>query len=122
MKLPSFKTRSVLVENLVIQNKRCDAVVLVSETRWWGFKQRKLRVAMRCNKITRKNPEWSSRVAWDNGYLILPVCSDSDVIEVANKTMRDMRNMNMRTFSQLLAHRLVIHSERVQRHLQAGTV
>ncbi|UAW53181.1 hypothetical protein pEaSNUABM30_00063 [Erwinia phage pEa_SNUABM_30] len=109
LKLPPFKTRSVLVENMEVRNKHATAVVAVSETSWWGYRKRNLRVAMKCNKITRKEIEWSALVKWDDGYIVAPICEDSDVLTVANNTLRDMRNMNLQRYEQLLAHRLTIH-------------
>lgn len=109
LRLPPFKTRSVLVENMEIKNKHANAVLTVSETSWWGFRKRHLRVAMRCDKVKRKEPEWSALVKWDDGYIVAPICEDHEVLTVATKTLRDMRNMNMTHFDQLLAHRLSIH-------------
>lgn len=105
----SFKTRDTRVEHMRIQDKQASAVLRVTETRWWGFKKRELCVVINCRKITRKEPEWATYVKWDNGYMVAPVCSDSDVLEVANRTLRDMRNLNFKNFDQLLAYRLQIH-------------
>lgn len=109
LKLPPFKTRSALVEHMNVRNKHATAIITVDETRWWGLSKRRLRVAMRCEKVSRKEPEWSALVRWDDGFMALPICKDSDVLEVATKTLRDMRNMNMNHYDQLLAHRLSIH-------------
>lgn len=109
LKLPPFKTRSALVEHMDVKGKRANAVLSVSETSWWGFRKRHLRVVMRCDKITRKEPEWSALVKWDDGFIITPICKDSEVLTVATNTLRDMRNMNMSYYDQLLAHRLSIH-------------
>lgn len=109
MALPPFKSRSALVESLNIVFKQAHAVITVSETSWWGLKKRKLRVLIHCKKITQKEPEWSAWVRWSEGYQSIPVCADSDVLELANKTVRDMRHMQMTKYEQLLAHRLQIH-------------
>ena len=107
--IPPFKTRSVLVEDMSIRNKHATAVVDVTETSWWGYRKRQLRVAMKCDKINRKEPEWSAVVRWDDGFIVAPICKDSEVLTVATNTLRDMRNMSMTRFEQLLAHRLAIH-------------
>lgn len=109
LRLPPFKTRSVLVEHMDVKQKQAVAILTVSETSWWGYKKRHLRVAMQCRKTTRKEPEWSALVRWDDGYMVAPICKDSDVLTVATNTLRDMRNMNMTHYDQLLAHRLSIH-------------
>lgn len=109
MSLPPFKTRDTRVEHMDIRDKQATAILRVNETRWWGFKKRELRVVINCRKITRKEPEWSSYVRWDDGYMVAPVCSDSDVLAVANRTLRDMRSLNFKDFDQLLVYRLQIH-------------
>lgn len=109
LRLPPFKTRSVLVEHMEVKHKHATAVVDVTETSWWGYRKRRLRVAMKCDKVNRKEPKWSALVRWDDGYIVAPICEDSEVLTIATNTLRDMRNMNMTHFDQLLAHRLSIH-------------
>lgn len=109
LRLPPFKTRDARVEHMTIRDKQATAIMRVNETRWWGFKKRDLCVVINCRKITRKQPEWATYVKWEDGYMVAPVCSDSDVLEVANRTLRDMRNLNFKQFEQLLAYRLSIH-------------
>lgn len=122
LRLPPFKTRNVLVEHMDLNNKHAVAVLTVDETRWFGLRKRHLRVAMRCEKISRKEPEWSALVRWDDGFMVLPICKDSDVLEVATKTLRDMRNMNMKHYDQLLAHRLSIHMRKNHGRLISASV
>lgn len=122
LRLPPFKTRNVLVEHMDLNNKHAVAVLTVDETRWFGLRKRHLRVAMRCEKISRKEPEWSALVRWDDGFMVLPICKDSDVLEVATKTLRDMRNMNMKHYDQLLAHRLTIHMRKNHGRLISASV
>ena len=122
LRLPPFKTRNVLVEHMDLNNKHAVAILTVDETRWFGLRKRHLRVAMRCEKISRKEPEWSALVRWDDGFMVLPICKDSDVLEVATKTLRDMRNMNMKHYDQLLAHRLSIHMRKNHGRLISASV
>lgn len=122
LRLPPFKTRNVLVEHMDLNNKHAVAVLTVDETRWFGLRERHLRFAMRCEKISRKEPEWSALVRWDDGFMVLPICKDSDVLEVATKTLRDMRNMNMKHYDQLLAHRLSIHMRKNHGRLISASV
>lgn len=122
LKLPPFKSRSVLVEDMEVKNKHASAVLSVNETSWWGWRKRHLRVAMRCDKITRKEPEWSALVKWDDGFIVTPICKDSEVLTVATNTLRDMRNMNMTHYDQLLAHRLSIHMRKNHGRLISASV
>lgn len=122
LRLPPFKTRNVLVEHMDLNNKHAVAILTVDETRWFGLCKRHLRVAVRCEKISRKEPEWSALVRWDDGFKVLPICKDSDVLEVATKTLRDMRNMNMKHYDQLLAHRLSIHMRKNHGRLISASV
>lgn len=112
LQLPPFKTRNVLVEHLDIKQKQAVAILTVDETRWWGYKKRQVRVAMKCRKITCKELEWSAVFRWDDGYMVSPIGKDSDVLTIATNTLLDMRNMNMSTYDQLLAHRLSIHMKK----------
>lgn len=109
LQLPTFKTRDTRVEHMTIKDKQATAIMQVNETRWWGFKKRELCVVIYCRKVTRKQPEWETYVKWEDGYMVAPVCRDSDLLEVANRTLRDMRNLNFKQFEQLLAYRLQIH-------------
>lgn len=109
MELPAFKTRNALVESLTIRDKQASALVRVYETSWWGFCKRDLCVAINCRKITRKELKWSSYVQWSEGYQILPVCEDSEVLQVANSALKDMRHLGYTKYEQLLAYRLQIH-------------
>ena len=122
LRLPPFKTRSVLVEHMDVKGKHANAVVSVSETSWWGFRKRHLRVVMKCEKITRKEPKWSALIKWDDGFIITPICEDSEVLTVATNTLRDMRNMNMSYYDQLLAHRLSIHMRKNHGRLISASV
>lgn len=109
MELPAFKTRNALIERLTIKDKQASALVRVSETRWWGLSRRDLSVSINCRKITRKEPEWSSYMQWGTGWQIIPVSEDSEVLDVVNKAVKDMRHLGLTCFEQLLAYRLQIH-------------
>lgn len=107
LQLPPFKTRNVLVDDMNVRDKQATAVVRVNETSWWGWRKRELKVVITCDHI--KKPKWESMVVVDNGCISVPVRADSDVLRVANNTLADMRNMNLKRYDQLLAHRLSIH-------------
>jgi len=109
LRLPPFKTCNVVVDDMTLVDKKATAVLTVNQTDWWGLRKRELAVNLRCDKVTRKEPKWSSVIRLNNGHEIAPECTHAPTLDVATKTLQDMRNLHLVHFDQLLAYRLAIH-------------